>query len=251
MSSGSGKRPIASLRADNDSESAPKKRKSNAKTSISVGGASGAKEEGKAHKGLRHFSMKVCEKVREKTTTNYNEVADELVREFKGNVDVDEGGKASSFDEKNIRRRVYDALNVLMAMDIITKQKKNIVWKGFPSGAGREVSVLKEERDAKLASLNKKKEMLQELLVQQIAFKNLVKRNETAGTSLNEHKIPLPFIIVNTKHDTVVNCEMGSDRTDIFINFSQVTRFSVPFLCEIAKVKCNFLNTLLVGIRDQ
>lgn len=33
-------------------------------------------------KGLRHFSMKVCEKVQQKGTTTYNEVADELVAEF-------------------------------------------------------------------------------------------------------------------------------------------------------------------------
>lgn len=33
-------------------------------------------------KGLRHFSMKVCEKVQKKGTTSYNEVADELVAEF-------------------------------------------------------------------------------------------------------------------------------------------------------------------------
>jgi putative methionine-R-sulfoxide reductase with GAF domain len=35
------------------------------------------------------------------------------------------------YDEKNIRRRVYDALNVLMAMDIISKDKKEIQWKGL------------------------------------------------------------------------------------------------------------------------
>ena len=34
-------------------------------------------------KGLRHFSMKVCEKVQRKGTTSYNEVADELVAEFR------------------------------------------------------------------------------------------------------------------------------------------------------------------------
>lgn len=33
-------------------------------------------------KGLRHFSMKVCEKVQKKGVTTYNEVADELVAEF-------------------------------------------------------------------------------------------------------------------------------------------------------------------------
>jgi hypothetical protein len=29
-------------------------------------------------------------------------------------------------------RRAYDALNVLTAMDIIAKDKKDIQWKGFP-----------------------------------------------------------------------------------------------------------------------
>ena len=36
----------------------------------------------KGGKGLRHFSMKVCEKVQLKGVTSYNEVADELVTEF-------------------------------------------------------------------------------------------------------------------------------------------------------------------------
>ena len=36
----------------------------------------------KGGKGLRHFSMKVCEKVKAKGRTSYNEVADELVSEF-------------------------------------------------------------------------------------------------------------------------------------------------------------------------
>jgi E2F/DP family winged-helix DNA-binding domain len=36
-------------------------------------------------------------------------------------------------EEKNIRRRVYDALNVLLAMKIITKDKKLIRWAGMPA----------------------------------------------------------------------------------------------------------------------
>eukprot|EP00966_Prymnesium_polylepis_P304609 7037712-Prymnesium_polylepis.1 len=43
-----------------------------------------------------------------------------------------------AYDEKNIRRRVYDALNVLMAMDIITKEKKNIMWRGLPTNTEQE-----------------------------------------------------------------------------------------------------------------
>ena len=34
-------------------------------------------------------------------------------------------------------RRVYDALNVLLAVGIIAKEgKKDIVWRGFPGGSG-------------------------------------------------------------------------------------------------------------------
>ncbi|PWA34720.1 winged helix-turn-helix DNA-binding domain, Transcription factor DP [Artemisia annua] len=36
----------------------------------------------KGGRGLRQFSMKVCEKVESKGRTTYNEVADELVAEF-------------------------------------------------------------------------------------------------------------------------------------------------------------------------
>ena len=41
-------------------------------------------------------------------------------------------------DHKNIRRRVYDALNVLMAMNIISKEKKEIKWIGLPTNSLQE-----------------------------------------------------------------------------------------------------------------
>ena len=41
-------------------------------------------------------------------------------------------------DHKNIRRRVYDALNVLMAMNIISKEKKDIKWIGLPTNSVQE-----------------------------------------------------------------------------------------------------------------
>jgi hypothetical protein len=53
----------------------------------------------KQGKGLRHFSMRMCEKVESKGTTTYNEVADELVAEMKGAV-LEDG---TTYDEKNIR----------------------------------------------------------------------------------------------------------------------------------------------------
>lgn len=42
------------------------------------------------------------------------------------------------YDQKNIRRRVYDALNVLMAMNIISKEKKEIHWIGLPTNSAQD-----------------------------------------------------------------------------------------------------------------
>ena len=33
-------------------------------------------------------------------------------------------------------------------------------------------------------------------------------------------RIPLPFIIVNTHKETVIDCEMAEDKQEIFFNFS-------------------------------
>uniref|UniRef100_M4B2C5 E2F/DP family winged-helix DNA-binding domain-containing protein n=1 Tax=Hyaloperonospora arabidopsidis (strain Emoy2) TaxID=559515 RepID=M4B2C5_HYAAE len=175
----------------------------------------------KLNKGLRHFSMKVCQKVEEKHVTSYNEVADELVREF----------VTMRPNDSNIRRRVYDALNVLMAMDIISKERKEIRWKGLPSNLQHDTEMLLAERSERMKSVEQKKQHLQDLLVQQVAMRNLLKRNAerkraasenpaTANIARDEGRIFLPFIAVNTSKDTVIQCEMSEDRHDIFFNFS-------------------------------
>ncbi|XP_041419419.1 transcription factor Dp-2 isoform X1 [Xenopus laevis] len=176
----------------------------------------------KSGKGLRHFSMKVCEKVQTKGTTSYNEVADELVAEFTnaaGHMPTD-----SAYDQKNIRRRVYDALNVLMAMNIISKEKKEIKWIGLPSNSVQECETLEMEKQRRIERIKQKSAQLQELLVQQIAFKHLVQRNKQneqqsrclpAGNST----IKLPFIIVNTSKRTVIDCSISSDKFEYLFNF--------------------------------
>lgn len=170
-------------------------------------------------KGLRHFSLKVCQKVEEKQLTTYNEVADELVSDYVGQ---------KAYDEKNIRRRVYDALNVLMAMDVISKEKKDIRWRGLPSNAKHQLDMLTLEKNQRSTNIEEKKQQLHELLLQQVAFKNLIARN-TATLSANpgsddevmaDARISLPFIIISTKKDTVIQCEMSEDRQDIFFNLS-------------------------------
>ncbi|CAM9350192.1 unnamed protein product [Ascophyllum nodosum] len=185
------------------------------------------------NKGLRHFSVKVCRKVEEKGSTSYNEVADELVRELASEGDYG-GRKDAQYDDKNIRRRVYDALNVLMAIDIISKDRKEIKWKGLPESARSGLGALQREKHDLERSLDKKKDQLSELLVQQIAFRNLARRNRLQSApraaggegaakdaeDLAASKIHMPFIVVSSSNDTVIQCEMAENREDVFFNFS-------------------------------
>ncbi|XP_064794170.1 transcription factor Dp-2 isoform X3 [Oncorhynchus masou masou] len=174
-------------------------------------------------KGLRHFSMKVCEKVQKKGTTSYNEVADELVAEFTHSTNV-MATDSQVYDQKNIRRRVYDALNVLMAMNIISKEKKEIRWIGLPTNSAQECQNLEVEKQKRLKRIRQKRTQLEELILQQIAFKNLVQRNKVSETSSlapppSGSVIQLPFIILNTDVRTVIDCSISSDKCEYLFNF--------------------------------
>lgn len=168
----------------------------------------------KVGKGLRHFSNKVCEKVKQKGVTTYNEVADELVGEFTNA--SSNNSLADQYDQKNIRRRVYDALNVLMAMNIILKEKKEIKWIGLPTNSLQECHQLQIEIKKKERSIREKQNQLNELILNQIAFKNLAQRNKEAerthGPPPSTAYIQLPFIVVNTNKKTVINCSISNDK---------------------------------------
>ncbi|PIC43353.1 hypothetical protein B9Z55_004130 [Caenorhabditis nigoni] len=189
----------------------------------SGGGGGGSTEK---PTGLRHFSTKVCEKVKEKGLTNYNEVADELVADyFHSNVLKHVDVVKQEYDMKNIRRRVYDALNVLLAMNIITKNKKDIRWIGLPASASQEIARLEEEKTRREASIRAKKDALQEMVMQIVSYKNLVERNRR-----NEHKngrpeqdtlLHLPFLIINTDKETNVECSVSSDKSEFLFSFDK------------------------------
>ncbi|XP_061392760.1 transcription factor Dp [Musca vetustissima] len=172
----------------------------------------------KAGKGLRHFSLKVCEKVKVKGTTTYNEVADELVAEEIQNNSFDK-----NCDQKNIRRRVYDALNVLMALQIISKDKKEIRWIGLPSSAVEECSQLEKENEERRERIKQKHQQLRELLLQQVSFKSLIERNKEAERQgiipTANSSIQLPFIIVNTHKSTKINCSVTNDKSEYIFKF--------------------------------
>ncbi|KAG7980731.1 hypothetical protein I3843_05G198600 [Carya illinoinensis] len=152
--------------------------------------------------------------------------ADELVAEF-----ADPGKSVTSpdqqqYDEKKIRRRVYDALNVLMAMDIISKDKKGIQWKGLPRTSLNDIEELKTERLGLRNRLEKKAAYLQELQEQFIGLQNLIQRNEQLYSSGNAPSggVALPFILVQTRPHATVEVEISENMQLVHFDFN-----STPF----------------------
>ncbi|OVA06959.1 Transcription factor E2F/dimerization partner (TDP) [Macleaya cordata] len=180
----------------------------------------------KSGRGLRQFSMKVCEKVESKGRTTYNEVADELVAEFADPSNSLASPDQQQYDEKNIRRRVYDALNVLMAMDIISKDKKEIQWKGLPRTSLNDIEELKAERIGLRNRIEKKAAYLQELEEQFVGLQNLIQRNEHLYSSGNAPTggVALPFILVQTRPHATVEVEISEDMQLVHFDFN-----STPF----------------------
>lgn len=176
----------------------------------------------KSGRGLRQFSMKVCEKVESKGRTTYNEVADELVTEFADPNNNLGTPDQQQYDEKNIRRRVYDALNVLMAMDIISKDKKEIQWKGLPRTSLSDIEELKTERAGLRSRIEKKAAYLEELEEQYIGLENLIQRNEKLYGSGNAPSggVALPFILVQTRPHATVEVEISEDMQLVHFDFN-------------------------------
>jgi Transcription factor DP len=144
-------------------------------------------------------------------------------------------------------------------MDIITKDKKDIIWRGLPRGPGsdddpeeekedskppppppepiytdaaeydeHEFAAMQREREYLEAEVARKQEALREILVQQVCFRNLVMRNQRREYPRpggphkpppEDEKIPLPFIISNTRPSAVVQCDMNKEKTDVMFEF--------------------------------
>lgn len=207
----------------------------------------------KVGKGLRHFSMKVCEKVESKGRTTYNEVADELVGEFTSGAI----GDGVQYDEKNIRRRVYDALNVLMAMEIISKDKKEIQWKGLPSTTDADIEQMRAERLRSLARFEKKRAYLNELVEQHDSLKALLQSNRGSPKGEGTTGIHLPFILVQTKPNATIEIEISEDMQLVHFDFNDTPfeihddSYVLKKMAEKNKMPAGFFDAVSMGIGGQ
>ncbi|KAL4509238.1 hypothetical protein ABPG72_018169 [Tetrahymena utriculariae] len=152
-------------------------------------------------RGLRILSKEVLDIVREKNETTYKEVTEEIIQNRQKN------NQSLGQDEQNIKRRVYDALNVLIAAELITKtEKKKIKYskplngicskiqkipanKSSKEGINNVVSnnqlekqqnqktYFKNSLDSKKDRLKRKNDILKDLILKMVASKHLIKRN--------------------------------------------------------------------------
>ena len=115
-----------------------------------------------------------------------------------------------NFDFKNVQRRVYDALNVLTALEMIKKDRNKIEFvrdigevfgdesKGYSgtpektledrqAETDRKVRELKKRKEAALERIKQKRQYFDEITVQVALLKKLVRRNlkEDNETSVN------------------------------------------------------------------
>ncbi|CAD8066912.1 unnamed protein product [Paramecium sonneborni] len=150
-------------------------------------------------KSLKKWSLKYISKRVEKELQNkivgYSEICqkltEEMTQEMEGHSDY------GSKDIKNLRRRVYDALNVMISIGIVVKEKK-MLRKNEES----QVNITKQNllfRKQKLKELLlQKKQQLTNSIKKQETLQNLVKFNKERETSEHE-KIKFPFLLVKTQ----------------------------------------------------
>eukprot|EP00211_Chloroparvula_japonica_P002700 CAMPEP_0119147304 /NCGR_PEP_ID=MMETSP1310-20130426/40155_1 /TAXON_ID=464262 /ORGANISM="Genus nov. species nov., Strain RCC2339" /LENGTH=512 /DNA_ID=CAMNT_0007139261 /DNA_START=96 /DNA_END=1634 /DNA_ORIENTATION=- len=186
--------------------------------------------------GLRHCSARVRQKVEEKGETTYNEVADILVDELVSS-DMEDSAKAD-VKKENIRRRVYDAINVLRALGIIEKRKQNIRWLGFPPVPEQEILNLEKSNMERCEGLRRKYESLQDIVSQIVAYRNLTIRNAAARTSgtlgdTSSGVVKLPFIMVQTDNASSLSWTISGDRKTY--NFTFGDRFALHDDSEILR----------------
>ena len=207
---------------------------------------------------LRHFALKVCQAVEMRVATTYNEVADDLVYDVLGiRPDANRvSNKDELQEERNVRRRVYDALNVLEAMNIICKTRKTVRWIGFPESATAHVDrhVLLNQQMEQKRRIEQKEKELHELVSRHVAYTQLVTRNKrrceaseqggAAGAaegraegegarSPDNRQIHVPFVLAATRTPTLVDCVKSDDGKASVITFKD--NFTIHDDCDMMR----------------
>ena len=133
-------------------------------------------------------------------------------------LDFDEDDEDNQIrDEKNVRRRVYDALNVLIAAGVLSKCGKNVIYQNMPADFQNTRKKPVESKESKQIRerIAAKRARAKELSDKKQAMENLMKRNMEkvkSGKHECQDLLKLPFVLVQTKDSTNINIQITKKR---------------------------------------
>jgi len=168
-------------------------------------------------------AAQVLQKIRQEQTITYQDLASSLIKSVHEILTVPgEGTPLSPEEDKTLRRRIYDVINVLIAMGLVDKDQNMLSWTSVPNSTERDYVILDKERRDLLKRISDKRAQLRELMMQTTAVHNLAERNRKRSKDVDpENRLPLPFVVVSTNKDAIIECEVTESRTDVVLNMSE------------------------------
>lgn len=154
--------------------------------------------------GLKDISKQVVSIIKSSGTTTYKAISDKIVEQTK---------IVFEKDAKNIRRRIYDALNVLKAINVFKQNDKVINWSMEPNTSD-ELSFLNSEIEKQQKKIKEKAEEQQKLTFHNGMYYDLLKKNKENEQIEDDatDKINIPFVVITypkkyNGSSIIVGCE--------------------------------------------
>lgn len=126
--------------------------------------------------GLKELSCKIMGILQEKKQVNKN--LEDMI--------ADEGVEISEKQEKRLKRRIYDVINVFIAMGIVRRMNHSFIYETPESKSLRQ----------RQSDLLRKKLKARQLIEMYTSLKNLCKRNEIRKSSQDPHTVFCPMILL-------------------------------------------------------
>ena len=187
--------------------------------------------------GLKEISKRVMEIIKQSGQTTYKAISDQIVNEINEKNTKDD---KKTKDEKNIRRRIYDSLNVMKSMKLFHRDKnsKNIMWNYDQEfdplneidnkNEGDEKNNECKEDSKNIIELKKnikeKKEKCTLLSKELKGLKNVLERNNREDKNVEEiNKLYFPFIVIEFQNnkDPKINIALNEDQTKAHLGFDE------------------------------
>jgi transcription factor Dp-1 len=160
-------------------------------------------------RGLKAFSAMILALLYKERVMEYSRVA-EVIYSMTNTGDA---------DDKNIKRRIYDALNVMCAVGLVRKEKRKIYLNAKREGCfcpeGNRVQ--DANSDLLLSIRNRvaeKKQTFEDTIARKDLLLRLIERNRASrGCCEEKDHLHFPFLILCTGKKSPIDCETNEKRT--------------------------------------